>query len=70
MGLERGEVVFSRPALVGPKSNACLVQLGEGFGDGLDASVVEYQVGRRVEGDVDVDSEKDPLVSRFNIVER
>jgi hypothetical protein len=70
VGFERGEVVFSRSALVGAEGNACLVQFGEGFGDGLDAGVVEYLMCRRVEGNVDVDSEKDPLVSRFYVVKR
>ena len=48
MRFERGEVVFSRSALVGAESNACLVQFGEGLGDGLDAGVIEYLVGRRI----------------------
>ena len=65
---ERGEVVLSGPALVGAERDACLVEFGEGLGDGLDAGVIEYLVGRRVQWDVDVDSEKDPLISRFNIV--
>jgi hypothetical protein len=70
VGLERGEVVFSRSALVRAKGNTCLVQLGESFGDSLDSSVIEYLVCRRVEGDVNVDSEKDSLVSRLYVVER
>jgi hypothetical protein len=48
MGFERGEVVFSGSALVGAEGDSCLVQLGEGFGDGLDAGIVEYLVCRRV----------------------
>jgi hypothetical protein len=70
MGFEGGEVVFSRSALVGAESNACLVQFRESLGYGLDTCVIEYLVGRRIQGDVDVDSEKDPLISRFNIVKR
>ncbi len=70
MGLERGEVVFSRSALVRAEGDACLVELGEGFGDRLDSSVIEYLMCRRVEGNVDVDSDKQPLVSRLYVVER
>jgi hypothetical protein len=70
VGFERGEVVFSRSALMGAEGNACLVQFGEGFRDGLDAGVVEYLVRRRVEGNVDVDPEKDPFVPRFYVVKR
>jgi len=70
VGLERGEVVFSRSALVGAEGDACLVELGEGFGDRLDSSVIEYLMCRRVEGNVDVDSDKQPLVSRLYVVER
>jgi len=40
MGFERGEVVFSRSALVGAEGDPCLVQFGEGLGYGLDASVI------------------------------
>ncbi len=69
MGFERGEVVFSRSALVRAEGDTCLVQLGERFGDGLDASIVEYLVRRGIQRDVDVDSEKDFLVSRFYVVE-
>ena len=69
MGFERGEVVFSRSALVRAEGDTCLVQLGERFGDGLDASIVEYLVRRGIQWDVDVDSEKDFLVSRFYVVE-
>lgn len=69
MRLERSEVVFSRTALVGAEGDTCLVQLGERFGDGLDASIVEYLVRRGIQRDVDVDSEKDFLVSRFYVVE-
>ena len=68
MGLERGEVVFSRSALVRAEGDARLVELGERFGDRLDSSVIEYLMCRRVEGNVDVDSEKDSLISRFYIV--
>ena len=68
--LERGEVVFSWPALVRAEGNSCLVKFGEGLGDGLDTGVIEYLVCRRIQWDVDVDSEKDPLISRFNIVKR
>src|SRR4029077_810887 len=70
MRLKRGEIVFSRPALVGAKGDACLVELGEGFGDSLDSSIIEYLVRRWVEGDVDVDSEKHSLVSGLYVVER
>jgi len=69
VGFERGEVVFSRSALVRAEGDTCLVQLGERFGDGLDASIVEYLVRRGIQRDVDVDSEKDFLVSRFYVVE-
>ncbi len=48
MGFERGEVVFSRSALVGAESNACLIQFGEGLGYGLDAGIIEDEVGRRI----------------------
>jgi hypothetical protein len=70
VGFERCEVVFSGSALVGAEGNACLVQFGEGFGNGLNPSVVEYLMCRRVERNIDVDPEKDPLVSRFNVVKR
>ena len=70
MRFERGKVVFSGSALVGAESNSCLVQFGESLGDSLDAGVIEYLVSGRIEWDIDVDSEKDPLVSRFNIVKR
>src|SRR3989441_12532375 len=70
VGLKRGEVVFSRSALVRAKSHTCLVELGEGFGDRLDSSVIEYLMRRRGEANVDVDSDKHPLVSRLYVVER
>ncbi len=37
---ERGEVVFSGSALVGAEGDSCFVELGECFGDGLDAGIV------------------------------
>jgi hypothetical protein len=45
VGFERCEVVFSGSALVGAEGNACLVQFGEGFGNGLNPSVVEGSRG-------------------------
>jgi len=48
VGFERGEVVFSGSALVGAESDSCLVQFGEGLGDGLDAGVIKYLVCRRI----------------------
>jgi hypothetical protein len=48
MWFERGEVVFSWPALVGAEGDTCLVQFRESFRDGLDAGVIEYLVGRRI----------------------
>jgi hypothetical protein len=41
VGLERCEVVFSGSALVGAEGDTCLVQLGKGFGDCLDSSIVQ-----------------------------
>jgi len=40
VGFERGEVVFSRTALMGAEGDTRLVQLGQGFRDGLDAGIV------------------------------
>jgi hypothetical protein len=70
MRFERGEVIFSRSALMGAESHACFVELGEGFGDRLDTSVIQDLVRRGIQWDVNVDSEEDPFVSRFYIVKR